>query len=466
MIEFGTGGFRGVIGEDFTRDNVRLIAEGLSRIAEEDGSDRPVVVGYDNRFISDRAAIWLAEVFAAHGIKVLKFDRPMPTPAIMYAVKDMGLAYGAMVTASHNPYYFNGVKLFMKGGMDADLAFTERLERTMEKITAVNALPIEGAEKEGLVEHFDNLDRYLAFIRSFISPKIVDNHAKILYDNLCGVGVVSLRRLAEDYNVRQFDIRNARHDAFFSFSLPNPTEEMMRPLADTVVREGYDFAMATDSDADRLGILDEKGNYIDSNDILGALYYYLSVYRGMKGDVVKNCATSLLLDKLAERLGQKCHEVDVGFKNVSQKMAETDALIGGESSGGLTVRGYVRGKDSVFSASLFMEMVIMMKKPVSEIVKEVHGFADYRLNSAQSVIEVKSLEPVVEYLSRCTPELSQKVLETRAFGRNYKYILNNGWALLRMSGTEPVLRVFAETDSEKTTKNIIGELTGSLKKFA
>ena len=147
-------------------------------------------------------------------------------------------------------------------------------------------------------------------------------------------------------------------------------------------------------------------------------------------------------------------------------MAETDALIGGESSGGLTVRGYVRGKDSVFSASLFMEMVIMMKKPVSEIVKEVHGFADYRLNSAQSVIEVKSLEPVVEYLSRCTPELSQKVLETRAFGRNYKYILNNGWALLRMSGTEPVLRVFAETDSEKTTKNIIGELTGSLKKFA
>ncbi|MDE7295752.1 MAG: phosphoglucomutase/phosphomannomutase family protein [Clostridia bacterium] len=466
MIGFGTGGFRGVIGEEFTRENVRLIAEGLSRIAEEDGTTGPIVVGYDNRFISDRAAVWLAEVFAAHGIKVLKFGRTMPTPAIMFAVKDLGLSYGAMVTASHNPYYFNGVKLFLKGGVDADAAFTDRLERTMSTITEPKVMPFEQAKKEGLIEHLDNLASYLGVIRSFISPQITDNRVKILYDNLCGVGAVGLRRLTEDYNIRKFDILNAEHDAFFGFSLPNPTEEMMRPLAEKVVREGYDFAMATDSDADRLGILDERGHYIDSNDILACIYYYLTLYRGMRGDVVKNCATSLLLDKLADKFGQKCHEVDVGFKNVSQKMAETDALIGGESSGGLTVRGYVRGKDSVFSASLFMEMVIVMKKPVSEIIREVHAFADYGMCGGQEVVSLKTLKPVKAYLAEHTPKLSVPVIETQSYGRNFKYILQNGWALLRMSGTEPVLRIFAETESEQMTHEVIHELKDSVLMFA
>lgn len=466
MIKFGTGGFRGIIGEDFTRENVELIAEALARIAEEDGSDKPVVIGYDNRFDSDRASVWAAEVLAAHGLRVLKFERPMPTPAIMYAVKSLGLDYGMTITASHNPYYFNGVKLFVKEGMDADVAFTERLEEKAAAVKGVEALDISEAAERGLVEKYDNFDGYLGFIRSFILPDIVDNRIKILYDNLYGVGCPCLEALAKRYRISQFDVMHGNHDAFFGFSLPNPTEEMMKPLAEKVVREGYDFGMATDSDADRLGIVDEGGRYVDNNDILAALYYYLSVYRGMKGDVVKNCATSLLIDKLAERLGRRCHEVDVGFKNVSQKMAETDALIGGESSGGLTVRGYVRGKDSVFSASLFMEMAVMMKKPISEIIREVHEFAGYTLCSGESVIEVKSLEPVREFLCENLPGLSEPVLGTKHFGRNFKYFLEGGWALLRMSGTEPALRIFAETGSREETKRVIGELTASLKRFA
>lgn len=466
MVSFGTGGFRGVIGEEFTRDNVRLIAEGLSRIAEEDGERGAIVVGYDNRFMSERAAEWLAEVFAAHNLKTLKFDCAMPSPAVMFAVKDLGASYGATITASHNPYYFNGVKLFLKGGVDADLAFTDRLEKVMAGVGGCSVISYEEAEKRGLVERYNNMPRYLSFIRSFIDPKICQNRVRILYDNLCGVGAGCLQYLARDFHLYRFDIRNACRDAFFGFSLPNPTEEVMRPLSEDLVGEGYDFAMATDSDADRLGILDEKGKYMDSNDILGCLYYYLSVYRGMKGDVVKNCATSVLLDKLAKKLGQKCHEVDVGFKNVSRKMLETDALIGGESSGGLTVRGYVRGKDSVFSSMLFTEMVVRMNKPVSEIVRETHEFAGYEMNAAQSVVEVRSLEPVIRYFSENVPSLTREVKEMQAFGRNFKYILDNGWVLLRLSGTEPVLRVFAETESERSTKEVIEELVSGIKKFA
>ncbi len=469
MIEFGTGGFRGVIAEDFTQQNVRLIAEALARIAEEEKkADIPVAVGYDNRFMSDFAADWICEVLAAHGMTALRMRYPTPTPAVMYTVKELGLSYGAMVTASHNPYYFNGVKLFTEGGMDADAEFTGRMENMISRLenARIGTVAVDIAKRKGLVRDFDNTEDYLGFIKSFISPKIMDNRVKILYDNIYGVGAGCLEKLAKDYHIARFDVLRGGHDAFFGFSLPNPTNEAMLSLAGKVKEGGYDFAMATDSDADRLGILDENGCVVDSNDILGALYYYLHRYRGMKGGAVKNCATSLLIDKIAEKFGEKCYEVDVGFKNVSQKMAETDALIGGESSGGLTVRGYVRGKDSVFSASLFTEMVVMMKKPVSEIIREVHEFAGYSLSSSQSVIELRSLDPVKEYLAENTPELSEKVVEKRCFGRNYKYILDDGWALLRMSGTEPVLRVFAETKSAAVTESIIRELTGELKKFA
>lgn len=466
MIRFGTGGFRGVIGEDFDKANVQLIAQGLAEVSRAEKNDKPVAVGYDYRFISDRAAVWVSEVLAANGIRVLLFDGAMPTPAIMYAVKENELNYGVMITASHNPYYFNGVKLFLKGGVDADVNFTQRLEKVIDGISEVKTVPLESAKSSGLVQMYNDIDSYLGFIRKFISPGIVNNTAKILYDNLNGVGAVCLTKLAEKLNIKQFDVRNSGHDAFFGFSLPNPTREMMEPLSGIVRREGYDFAIATDSDGDRLGIIDEQGRYVDSNTILGALYYYLCRYRGEKGDVVKNCATSLLLDKLAAKLGYKCHEVDVGFKNISRKMAETDALIGGESSGGLTVRGYIKGKDSVFSSALFMEMVIMMKKPVSEIVREVYDFAEYSLDADEKTLSLSGFDGVEKYLTENAPALSEKVLEIKHFGRNYKYILKNGWALLRMSGTEPAIRIFAETDSREQTDKIIGEIIDDLKKYA
>lgn len=443
MLQFGTGGFRGVIGEDFTKQNVQLIAEALARIAEREGkTDLPVAVGYDNRFTSDRAAMWLAEVFAAHGIRVWLIPYAAPTPSVMFTVKSERLHYGAMVTASHNPYIFNGVKLFTEGGMDADAAFTGRMEREIANVTSVRSLPAEKIPQGGLVR-FDVREKYLDFIQSFLSPAAKGSGIRILYDNLNGVGAGMIAPLADRMGWC-VDVLNAEHDAFFSFKNPNPTESAIAPLAERLRAGGYAFAMATDSDADRLGILDERGQYVGSNDILAALYYYLVRCRGMRGDVVKNCATSLLLDKLAQKLGFVCHEVDVGFKNVSQKMDETDALIGGESSGGLTVRGYVKGKDSVFSSALFTEMAVCMRKPVSEIVREVRDFAGYDLYSVEREIKLPSLEEARACLDSCTPPAGEKLLRTLRFGRNVKFLLEDGWALLRLSGTEPAVRIFAE----------------------
>ena len=445
MIKFGTGGFRGVIGDDFTKQNVQLVAQALCNIIKQDNSTLPVVVGFDHRFCSDRFAQWLAETLAANNVTVLLYSEPMPTPAVMTAVRDEKLDFGVMITASHNPYYFNGVKLFVSGGMDADVEFTNRLECECQKVTNVAEMPLAAAQNAGLIKNYSNKRQYLDNIKAFVSPKVKHNNANVLYDNLWGVGAGCIVPLMKEVGIKNFTVLHTQHDAFFNFEMPNPTEANLAPLRDVVVKEKYDFAFGTDSDSDRLGILDENGRYVSSNDILAALYYYLVKYRGMSGDVVKNCATSILVDKVAEKLGYKCHEVDVGFKNISAEIKRVDALIGGESSGGLTVRGYIFGKDSVFSSMLFTEMVIVMGKPVSQIVKELYKFADYNYVCVEDQISFDSEEGLVEFLENNMPQFQHPVKVFQHFNRNFKYIFEDGsWALIRLSGTEPVFRVFAE----------------------
>lgn len=450
MIKFGTGGFRGIIGEDFTKSNVQLTVQALCDIIHADGSDKPVAVGYDYRFGSGYFAVWIAETLAANGVKCLLYTEPLPSPAVMTAVRDEALDYGIMITASHNPYYFNGVKIFVRGGMDADVAFTDRLERAVRSVTEVKQISIDCARADGSVSDYSNKEKYLENIAAFLSPAVRGSKVKILYDNLCGVGAICIRPLFEKLDVKNVTVLHAVHDAFFGFVNPNPTREAMQPLADTVIIGGYDFAMATDSDSDRLGIIDEHGKYVTSNEILACLYYYLVKYRGMSGDAVKNCATSVLVDRVARAAGFKCHEVDVGFKNISAAIKKHDALIGGESSGGLTVRGYIFGKDSVFSSALFAEMVTVMNKPVSEIVREVREFAGYDYACVEDEIRFGGEPNILERILEHPPVFDRAPLSVVRIDKNIKYDFGNEcWALIRLSGTEPVCRAYVECESEK-----------------
>ena len=459
MIKFGTGGFRGVIGDDFNKENVSLVAQALSEIIRKSGSKKSVAVGYDHRFGSDYFASWIAETLAGNGVSCLLYTEPMPSPAVMTAVRDEGLDYGVMITASHNPYYFNGVKIFVKGGCDADVEFTNLLEKTVADVKTVKNKPLASAKAEGLVREYSNKEKYLENILAFLSPDVKYGKISILYDNLCGVGAKCIEPLFKKAGVKNYTILHSEHDAFFSFMMPNPTEQAMSPLKQMVTAQKYDFAMATDSDSDRLGIIDEKGNYVSSNDILACLYYYLVKYRGMKGDIIKNCATSILIDKTAQNLGYECHEVDVGFKNISAGIREHDALVGGESSGGLTVRGYIFGKDSVFSSLLFTEMVVAMKKPVSEIVKEVRAAAGYNYVCIEDEIRFDREEGLIEFLEARSPQFDRKLLRCEHFNRNFKYYFDNDcWASSWLSGTVPVFSVFAECESADSAKRIVEQL--------
>ena len=461
-IQFGTGGFRGVIGDDFNKQNIQYIAQALANVViENNQQDRPIIVGYDNRFMSDFAAKWFVQVLNGNGIKCFLYVHSVPTPTVMSTTRDMCNYYGVMMTASHNPYYFNGIKVFTVGGYDADVAFTSLLEKKINEVTEVKVMNERVAKRKELLEEYHNLGSYLSHIKSFIDPGITKNKLRVLYNNMNGVGVIGLKPLAEKLHIHQFTIMNEDHDAFFGFNLPNPTKEaLMGEFSETVVNQEYDLGMATDSDGDRLGIIDEKGNYVSANEILASIYYYLISSRGYKGDIVKNCATSVLVDLVAESLGYKCHEVDVGFKNITAGMREFNALLGGESSGGLTMRGYIYGKDATFSGALFLEMVIKSGKPVSKIIKELKQSVGYDYNFYEDFLTLDvDAKKVLEYMTNNLPKLSIEPNDVKIFGRNIKFLFDDRqWLLLRLSGTEPAFRLFAEFKDEENVKTLIKEL--------
>ena len=336
MIKFGTGGFRAIIGDDFTKANVELLAQGLvNKMKVEKVEDSPLIIGYDRRFLSDIAAKWISGVFAANGIHVQFIDQEAPTPLIMFTVKQTGAKYGMAITASHNPAEYNGVKVFTEGGRDASKEVTNELEDYINSLTAadVTTMDFEEAKKAGLVEIVDPMNDYIDSILSFVDiDKIKAKKLKILLDPMFGVSKTSLQTILLTCRC-DVDVINDRHDTLFGGRLPSPSAKTLTRLSTMVVEGGYDLGIATDGDADRIGLIDSHGAFIHPNDILVLLYYYLVKYKGWKGDCVRNIATTHLLDRLAASFGQTCYEVPVGFKWISSKMDETGAIIGGGAFG-------------------------------------------------------------------------------------------------------------------------------------
>lgn len=449
-IKFGTGGFRGVIGDDFTKDTVCKIAQALSNIADKNNFKKEVVIGYDYRFLSNESAKWMSEVFAKNNIKVKILDSSSPTPTVMYLTEKFGFDFGVMITASHNPYIFNGVKVFEKGGYDADVNFTNEIEKEINAIKEYSAMYYEEALEKGLIEEIDGISSYVDNILRF--AKNIKSNIKVGIDNLNGVAFIALKKLFEKIGFNNYIALNENRDPLFRGKMPNPIEKNLTDLKNLVLTKHLDIGFSTDSDGDRLGLIDEKGNYVSSNEILACLYYFLVKFHHEKGDIVKNCATSNLVDDIAKYLGTKCYEVDVGFKNITHTMSKYDCLIGGESSGGLTIRGYIHGKDSVFAIAMFMMMVSEMNKPVSEIVNEVVKLSGYKQFVLEDFISYKKEkeDEIKMYLQNHTPNFALPLVKKEIYNRNFKYYFaDNQRILIRLSGTEPVFRIFSEMNDKK-----------------
>ena len=455
MIKFGTGGWRAVIGDEFTRANVQILAKALAmKMKHEHVEEDGIVIGYDRRFLSKEAVMWACEVFAKEGIKSWFVNRSSPTPLIMYYVMKHDMHYGMMVTASHNPAIYNGIKVFTYGGRDADETQTKEIEVYIRQIEEecknggkVDYIEYEAAKESGMVVEFNPLNEYLDNIIAAVDmDKIKDKGLRVALDPMYGVSQTSLKTLLSIARC-EVEVIHDRHDTLFGGKLPAPNAHTLRALQNYVLDRKCDIGIATDGDADRIGVIDDTGRFLHPNDILVLLYYYLVKYKGWNGPVVRNVATTHMLDRVADSFGQVCYEVPVGFKHISAKMTETSAIIGGESSGGLTVEGHIHGKDGIYAAMLLIEMIAVTGKKISEIAKDIEAeygsifmeerdykFTQERKEEIENILMVDKSLPVMEepvdhvsYMDGC------KV-----------YFKNGGWIICRFSGTEPLLRIFCE----------------------
>lgn len=451
MIKFGTGGWRDYIGEGFNRENLEKIAQSLASKMKS----KHIVVGYDHRFLSEDAAKWVAMVLAGNGKKVTLALLPSPTPSVMLFARDKKLEYGLAITASHNPYNFNGIKIFTKGGKDADATFTNDLEKIIAKVKTVKKINYEDALKKKIITLFELNSYYANNLPNMIDLKLISkSKLKILVDPMNGVAKLSLDEIFKNHRLT-LDYINEKRDPLFGGRVPAPTQFNLDQLRTKLLKEKYDLGIALDGDGDRIGIFDNNGNYLDANKLLTITYYYFLEYEKKSGNIVRNLCTTTILDTIAKSYNQKAIETKVGFKYIAAAMHKYQALLGGESSGGLAMKGHLEGKDSIFATLLIIQMLTKSKKSIYELTQEVEAKfgkstifeKGYRFSPAKKEKLIKQI-----LTNKKVPTLSFKAIETYYLDGLKIVLEDNQWISLRFSGTEPVLRLMLETKS-----NAIGE---------
>jgi len=464
QVAFGTGGWRAIIGEGFTLHNVRRLSQALANEITRRGEEkRGVLIGYDRRFLSNRAGDAAAEVFAGNNIPVTLLSEDAPTPLITYATAVQNAAYGLAFTASHNPPEWNGLKVFHGDGSLLLDNETEQIQAETNRLAfeEVIKIDLDIALESGLVKQRDFTNEYVDAVEALIDLDAIRQAGlKVIVDPMYGVGQLTLGTILTEARCRVTFIHE-RHNPLFGGRSPAPNLDALRLLATHVVEDHYDLGLATDGDADRIAIVDERGEYITINDILLLVYWYLHEVRGERGGVVRNLATTHLLDRLAAKFGESCIEVPVGFKHIASAMVAHQALLGGESSGGLTIRGHILGKDGIFASALVVEMLARTHEKISQLRRRVYDLTG-RLYSLEenlpSTSEMRVAVPrrlVQTPLEKIGPCPVVKVSHTD--GTKF-YLGNDNWALVRFSGTEPILRLFVEADSPEKASALLQHL--------
>jgi phosphomannomutase/CTP:molybdopterin cytidylyltransferase MocA len=461
IVQFGTGGWRAIIGEGFTLHNVRRLCQALANDITRRGLERRgVLIGYDRRFLSDRAAEAAAEVFAGNNIQVALLMEDAPTPLIEFSTEVTHAFYGLAFTASHNPPEWNGLKVFHG---DGSLLMTDETDRIEDETNSLGLddvvkIPLDLAIDAGIVQRRDFTNQYVDRVESFVDMDAIRKAGiRVIVDPMYGVAHLTLGIILNEARCRVTFIHE-RHNPLFGGRSPAPDLEALRLLRAYVRDDHYQLGLATDGDADRIALIDERGQYVHTNDLLLLLYWYLHEIKGQRGAVVRNLATTHLLDRLAAAFGEKCVETPVGFKWIASAMAQERALLGGESSGGLTIRGHIRGKDGIFASLLIVEMLALTRRQIAELLDEVWGITG-RLHSVEDnlpatadmrIIVPQRIGSLVE--SGETPYPLRRVTD---YDGIKLYFDNDNWVLIRFSGTEPLLRIFAEADTEAKARELV-----------
>jgi len=461
-ISFGTDGWRGILAEDFTFDNVRLVTWAVARyILTHKLAERGVVVGYDNRFLSERFASEIAGVFSGRGITVHLTGRATPTPVVAFAVKLYSAGGAVMLTASHNPPEYNGFKFIPEYAGPALPHITGEIEENIRKLQEAGPDGGERPEAPGKapVRQVDPFPDYARHLATLVDMAAIGRAGlKVAVDPMFGAGAGYLEELLKQAGAAVETIHNYR-DPLFGGSLPEPTAISLTGLRNMVTKGVARLGLALDGDADRFGIIDAGGEYITPNQFLPLLLYHLLTVKGQRGMVARTVATTHLLDRMAERHGLPVEETAVGFKYIGQCLAEKGAVLGGEESGGLSVKGHVPEKDGIMAGLLAAEMVAVHGKSLTELLEQI--YREYGcLHSERLDVHTSPAgkERVLVALRDLAPEaLAGRRVTSRVTKDGVKLLLEGGaWVLIRASGTEPLFRIYVEANSPEEMKEIQG----------
>ncbi|HLY62143.1 MAG TPA: phosphoglucomutase/phosphomannomutase family protein [Terriglobia bacterium] len=449
-IHFGTSGWRGVIADNFTFANVRLASAGIAQYLLSKSRHPVVVVGYDTRFFSEKFAETAADVLNAHGVKTLVATRPDPTPALAYEIIHRKLDGGVNITASHNPAQYNGLKFSGADGAPALPEVTRQIESNVAKLLG-RKIPVNGsAPRASLREAADPRPSYLKAIRRKVDLKAIGGaKLKIAYDPLFGTGRGYLNDLLVDAGAEVITIHDSR-DVLFSGVGPDPSEKNLAELARVVKNERCAVGLATDGDADRFGIVDADGTWINPNYILGLLADYLLADRKIPGGLGRSVATTHLMDAVAELRHGPVYQTPVGFKYIGELIKDDRIALGGEESAGLTIRKHIPEKDGILACLLVAEMVarrgLSLKQQLEALFKQTGPFYMTRLNlSLAGNVQQRLAEKLKQDVHKFDAQTVTKIDRTDGL----KIIREDGsWVLMRPSGTEPVVRVYCEASSQ------------------
>jgi phosphomannomutase len=453
-IRFGTDGWRAIIADDYTFDNVRAVAQAMADYLKRHELAHEVVVGYDTRFLSGSFAGAVAEVMVANEIPVALTSSFVPTPALSFAVRERGAGGGIMITASHNPARWNGFKVKSPEGGTASPEVTSEIEQAIPGVFAadrVQHMPLGEAEAKGLVERIDAQPSYLKTIREFVDMGAIrDAGLNVLVDSMFGSAQGWTAAAIGEGATHVREIHGRRNPAFPGIRAPEPIAANLTESMELIAEGGFDIGLSTDGDGDRFGLIDEQGNFVTQLQTFALLVYYQLAVREERGAIIRSITMTRMIDKLGEHFGCEVHETPVGFKYLGPRMIETDALIAGEESGGSAIRGHIPERDGLTAGLFMLDFVARTGKKPSQLLAELYDLVGrHEYDRVDVTVRADEKDAILKRVAEAKPKtiaglpvVSQDELD------GFRFTLEGGWwLLLRFSGTEPLLRIYAEMPS-------------------
>jgi alpha-D-glucose phosphate-specific phosphoglucomutase len=469
QIKFGTDGWRAIIAEDFTFANARIVANAIARyVIRSEDARKGVIIGYDHRFASDTVAAAVADVFTASGTPVWLTDKPCPTPAVSLLVRERQAAGGLVITASHNPYHWNGIKYKASYGSSALPSIVAQIENELEAAQHQHHASTPLPPRKHLLHSLDPHVPYLDTLEKLVNwDRLRKANFRFVADPMHGSSAGLLLELFTRNNIHCDEIRGAR-DPRFGGAHPEPIEPHVQPLRDAVLAGKYDAGFCADGDGDRIGAIDRDGSFLNPHQLFALLVWHLAGTRNLPGGIAKTFSVTKLIDKIAAKLGRTLHEVPIGFKYICELMLERDILAGGEESGGFGTSLYLPERDATVSALFLAELMAWHGKTLGQLLTALHKeFGEYHHGRVDLDVHPEQKQKAIAHFSHSafTHILEWPITRRENMDGVKVYLGDIGWVMVRASGTENLLRVYSETSQRETTNQVLAAVTHIVQKL-